>query len=223
MKLNPHIFKLCVLSALSLIVRLEADVSFEATVASQAVDQGIEEADLNWQSSIEFGFGDFYAGGWSLAPLEEKGSPNFFDERYELYVGHGWALADKVGLDLGVTRLLNPNADDTTEAYLGLFAELGTLSPSIYIYNDFDLDQWSVEAATTVSVPLDLLPFDATARLGAVEGDFDYRYFEMDLVYPVELTNAANLSLGLHYSDNDFGMGVPDSSLYGSASIRLRF
>ena len=223
MKLNPHILKLSLFFALGLVARSEAGVSFEVTGASESVERGITEADMNWQSLLEFGFGDFYAGGWSLAPLEEKGSPNFFDERYELYAGYGWALADRLGLDAGAIRYLNPNAEDTTEAYLGLFAELGTFSPSIYIYNDIDRDQWVAEAATTLSVPLDLFPFDATARLGAVEGDVDYRYFELDLVYPLELTDAANLSLGLHYSDNDFGMGVPDSRLYGSASVSLRF
>ena len=223
MKFNSHLLKLCMIVSSLNFVRLEAGVSFEAKLASQAVDQGIVEADMNWQASAEIGFGDFYLGAWGLTPLEDKGAPNFFEERYELYLGHGWAVADKVGLDLGVTRLINPSADDATEGYVGLFAELGTFSPSLYIYNDFDADQWSAEVATTVSIPLNLLPVDVSARLGAVDGDIDHRYLEVDLVYPLELSDEASLAFGLHYADNDFGRGVPDGNLFGSVSATLSF
>lgn len=223
MKLNSHILKLCALSSISLLGRVDGGVSVEATFASQAFDRGIAEADLNWQTSVEFGFGDFYVGAWALMPVENKAAPDFFSERYEVYLGKGWAIADKVGFDAGLIRSVNPRVSDTTEAFLGVFAEFGTFSPSLYIYNDFDLERWVAEAATTISIPLDLFPVDATARLGVVEADFDYSYFELDLIYPVELSDAALLSLGLHYSDNDFGGGVPDGNFYGSASVRLKF
>lgn len=223
MKLNSHVLTLGVFAVTRFCCASESSVSVEVSVASKAIDQGLVEADLNWQSSLEFAYGDFYLGGWSMAPLERKGSPQFFDERYEIYFGHGWALGDAIGLDLGATRFLNPNDEDTTEAYLGFFAELGTFSPSVYIYADLDTERWSAEFATTVSLPLELFPVEATARLGAVDGEVDYRYLEVDLIYPVELSDSVKLSVGLHYSDNDFGEGVPDGSLFGSAAVRFGF
>ncbi|MBK1880374.1 hypothetical protein [Pelagicoccus mobilis] len=223
MKLNSHFAKLCLFSVSSIAPLVHAGISFEAKAASEAFYRGIQEADVNWQSSLELGFGDFYLGAWGLSPEEGRSAPDLFNERYEIYTGYGWALADLVGLDVGAIRGLDPHDDEFTEAYVGLYAEFGTIAPSIYIYNDIDTDQWTAEAEATLSVPLNLFPIDTTARLGLIDGDVDYSYFEVDLVYPIRLGDLAKLSLGLHYTDNDFGIGVPDNSLYGSASVRLNF
>ncbi|MDQ8199977.1 hypothetical protein QEH56_17570 [Pelagicoccus enzymogenes] len=202
---------------------LGGEFSTEVKVQSAYLDRGIKAADLTWFPSIEYAEGGFYVGAWAALPLEKKGSPNFYGDEVDLYAGYGWPVADKWGLDFGGIRHEHSGRAGTDEVYLGLFGELGTVSPSIYIYKDFDTRELFVEAAATVAVPLEGFPFEATGRLGYSDANRDYRYFGVDLVYPVELSRSSSLSLGLHYDDNDFGLGVPDSNLYGSASFQLRF
>lgn len=200
-----------------------ADGFVEATVSSRYVFRGLKAAEFTVHPAAELAAGNFYGGVWAALPLEGKGAPDRFLEEYDFYVGHGWALSDKVGLDVGATRYTYSGADDSTEAYVGFFAELGTVNPSLYLYNDFDLDTTTVEATATAAVPLQGFPFEATARLGRVEGDDDYTYYGLDLVYPIALSDLAKLSLGLHYSGNDFGAAQPDDHLYASAAVRLSF
>ncbi len=199
------------------------EFSTEVGVQSVYVHRGLKEAELTWFPSVEFVEKDFYAGVWAALPLENKGSPQFFDDKVDFYAGYAWAIGDKWALDLGGIHHERSSRDDSTEGYLGVFGELGTISPALYLYNDFDRDELVLEAAATVAVPLQGFPFEATGRFGLIDGDVDYSYFGVDLIYPVELSDAASLSLGLHYDDNDFGFGVSDSNLYGSASLRLSF
>ncbi len=199
------------------------EFSAEAVLQSAYLNRGLKAADLTWFPSIEFVEQDFYAGVWAALPLERKGSPNFYGDEVDFYAGYGWALADKWALDFGGIHHKVDGGESTNEAYLWLFGELGTVSPSVYIYKDFDSKELFVEAAATVAVPLEGFPFEATGRVGFSDRERDYRYFGVDLIYPVEPSRNSTLSLGLHYDDNDFGFGVPDSNLYGSAAIRLQF
>lgn len=199
------------------------DFFAEARFQSAYVDRGIKAGEFTWLPSLEYSHEDFYVGIWAEQPLEKKGSPRFFGDEIDLYAGYGWALADKWAVDLGAIHHSVPDGGSSEEAYLGLFGELGTVSPSIYIYKDFDTRELFVEAAATVAVPLEGFPFEATGRLGYLDGNADYRYFGLDLVYPFELKGESTLSFGLHYDSNDLGRGVPDDSLYGSASFRFRF
>ncbi|MBC2607187.1 TorF family putative porin [Pelagicoccus albus] len=201
----------------------DADVYAEAVVSSLYVDRGLQAADLTVFPSIEFSEGDFYAGAWAVRPLENRGSPDFFDDELDLYAGYGWALSRKIALDVGLTRHFVSGDDDSSEAHAGIFAELGTVSPSLYLFHDFDLSESAAELSATVAVPLEGFPFEATGTLGYFDGDEDYSYFGLDLIYPIELSDASRLSFGLHYASNDFGALVPDSSLFGSASISFGF
>lgn len=199
------------------------EFSTEAGFQSAYLNRGLKTAEFTWFPSVEFVENDFYAGAWAALPLEKKGSPNLYSDEIDFYAGYGWAVGEKWALDLGGIHHQVSNGENSNEAYLGLFGELGTISPTFYLYNDLDKNEWALEAAATVAVPLQGFPFEATGRLGFIDGDVDYSYFGVDLIYPVELSDNASLSLGLHYDDNDFGFGVSDSNLYGSASVRLSF
>ncbi|MDQ8184755.1 hypothetical protein [Pelagicoccus sp. SDUM812002] len=222
MKLNHHLSKLYFWGAVFIATSGRAsEISVDTTVQSAYLDRGIKTADLTWFPTIEFSQNDFYLGAWAALPLEKKGSPNFFREEINFYAGYGFAIADKWAMDFGGTHYKYSVGESSNEAYLGIYGELGTVSPSVYIYKDFDTKELFVEAAATVALPLQGFPFEATGRVGFSDRDQDYRYFGVDLVYPIELSSDSTLSFGLHYDDNDFG--VPDSNLYGSASVGLRF
>lgn len=224
MKLNHHISGIGLILAGSFSFSVSAgDFSVETEVSSVYVNRGLKTAELTWFPSVEFAEKDFYAGVWAALPLEKKGRPDFFQDEVDFYAGYGWALSDKWALDLGGIYHDIPSGENTNEAYLGLFGELGTLSPSIYLFKDFDTGEAALEAAATLVIPLQGFPFELTGRLGLIDGDTDYSYFGVDLIYPIELSDVASLSFGVHYDDNDFGFGVPDSLLYGSASVRLSF
>ncbi len=224
MKLNPLISKFGIAAAFSLSLGVSgAEVSVETIFSSAYVNRGVKTADLTWFPSVEFGEKDFYAGIWAALPLEGKGDPDFFRDEVDFYAGYGWALSNKWALDVGGIYHKLPSGTDTVEAYVGVFGELGSISPSIYIYKDFDTEELALESSATVSIPWEGFPFEATARLGFIDGENDYGYFGVDLIYPVELSDSALLSFGLHYDGNDFGFAVPDSNLYGSASLRLSF
>lgn len=224
MKLNPHHSKFSFLLGFSFLASFSmADVAMDVSVNSLYVDRGVQIADLTWHPSAEFSQGDFYSGLWVAQPLEKTGAPDFFADELDLYVGYGWALGHKSALDVGVTRHWISGSDASTEAYVGFAAELGTFAPTVYFYNDFDLDEFVVEATTTVAIPLEGFPVEATGRLGFVDGESDYRFIGVDVIYPVELSDSARLAFGLHYSSNDLGEAVPDSNLYGSASFSIGF
>ncbi|EDY82427.1 hypothetical protein VDG1235_2049 [Verrucomicrobiia bacterium DG1235] len=224
MKDNPLIQSALAATLLGVVSHCSAaDGTLEAAISSIYVDRGLEMADLTWHPSLELSQGNVYGGLWAALPLENRSRPETIGDQYDVYAGYGWAAGDKLAIDLGGTLSFTDGFDETFEGYVGLVGEFGTFSPSIYIYNDFDLDAFTVEASTSVAVPLDVFPFQATIRAGLVEADVDYRYYGLDLLYPVELGPSSRLLLGLHYSDNDFGAGMPDNSLYGSAAVRLRF
>lgn len=203
--------------------RAVADASAGLELSSAYVDRGLRLADFTFHPSIEMSSGDFYGGIWTALPVENREAAETTGDQYDFYSGYGWAISDRTAIDVGGTLSFVDGYDEAFEAYAGLVAELGTFSPSIYIYKDFELKAWTLEAATRVAIPLEGFPVEATVRVGLVEGHVDYWYYGADLVYPIELSDLTRLSLGLHYSDNDFGAGVPDNTVYGSASFRFSF
>lgn len=221
MKLNQHILVgLCGFLANQAV---EADGFLEATVTSRYVERGLKYSELTLHPAAEFEFGNSYLGAWAALPLEGRDAPEDYLDEYNFYLGRGWAVGDKWFLDAGVTRYYFPNAEDSTEAYVGMVGELGTITPAVYIYNDFDLDAFTIEGTATAVVPLQQFPFEATARIGSVSQDEDYIYWGLDLIYPIRLSDLAKLSLGVHYADNDFGDFQSGEHFYGSMGIRWNF
>ena len=204
----------------------EYSLTMEQGVASKYVFRGIELGDDTLHPAVEFSQGDFYAGAWGALPLGNKGWPEGFVDEYDFYAGYGWALDERTALDVGGTYYRYPGENgDSFEGFVGVKREMGTFTPSLYLYRDFDLDTLTVELSTDLALPLDVLPFETSFFVGRVEArrSGDYSYFGADFVYPIEFNDSTKLSFGLHYSDHDLGRGIPGNHLYGSASLAVRF
>ncbi len=206
--------------AASALTAKESSVTSEFGVASKYVFRGLELAETVVHPSLEFGWGDFYAGIWAAIPLEGRDAPDDFADEYDFYAGYGLALTDKLALDLGATRYYYPDGGSTTEAYVGLAAELGTFSPSAYLYNDFDLDVWTFELSSGVALPLEGFPIEASFFLGRSEDEGSgYLYYGVDLSYPVEVQGVGNVTFGLSFSDHDLDSGFKGRHLFGGVAL----
>ncbi len=204
-------------------------VTLDATVASKYVFRGVQLGDLTIHPSIQVEQDDYYLNIWAALPQENRGSPTFYDDEIDIVVGRSMALNDSTALDFGVTFYTYPNADNTTEVYLGASHELENgVSTGITLYRDFDLDTFTLEASGGYSFIIsDIASLDVGAHLGTVQADdnggIDYTYYGVDLVVPIQLTENAILSIGAHYSDHDDDALGEDSHFYGAASITYGF
>ncbi len=203
----------------------EIDVTAELAVNSRYFFRGLQEGGLTALPSVEASFGDAYAGLLSALPLADRDGPKEFEDRYDAYLGYGWAAGSKTAFDAGGAFRYRADKEDNLEAYLGVRRELGTLAPSVYIYRDFETEAWSAELAADIAAPIEGVPFAFTAFLGRVEASQapDYTYYGLDARYPVKLSDALDLSLGLHYTGNDRGGGYARNHLYGSAAVTFGF
>lgn len=135
-------------------------------------------------ASFTAGPGDLYIGIWTAQPtddLEVDGSEfGGISGRYpigseiDVYAGYAFVVADIVTLDAGVTVYYYPEEfsitfedaetegettsavfeeDNTTEAYFGASFDV-PVSPSIYVFYDFDLENFTLEAAGGHSFPI---------------------------------------------------------------------
>lgn len=203
----------------------ESSITSELALATKFVDRGLQLGDTTFHAAIEYSQNDVYGGIWSAIPLENTGAPDFFEDEYDFYGGYGWALNEGTALDVGATYYYLPDGESTFEAYVGIYAELGSVTPSLYLYNDFDLDTTTIEAILDVDLPQLVVPVDFRLFGGQVEidGGGDYSYYGADVVYPLEVGDQMSLDLGLHYVDNSIGAIVSDNNLFGSATFTVTF
>ncbi|MDQ8204199.1 hypothetical protein [Pelagicoccus sp. SDUM812003] len=203
----------------------ESSVFSELKVTSLYQDRGFQLGDFTLHPSIEWAASDWYAGFFAALPLENRSAPDRFENEYDFYLGKGWAAGDRVFWDAGATFYAYEDSDSSFETYLGVNAELGTFSPSLYAYYDFDLEAFTLELSSGVALPLDGFPGEVKLYLGRIEtrDQIDYTYYGVDLIYPIEVGDQMRLELGVHYADNDIGLGIPDEHLYGSVSLSYGF
>lgn len=208
------------------IARAQYSLSLDLTLASDYIFRGVQLADNTLHPSIEFGYDDFYAGVWAATPIDNRSSAGYIDE-YDLYVGYGWALSDTMQLDAGVTHYYYPEADSTTEGYVGLNFDLEGFTPGVYVYRDFDLDTWTYQFNLGYSMPLETAgtSLDLSAFIGRVDPDDfgHYTYYGASAVMPFALNDNTTLSVGLHYAHNDIGFGIDDDHLFGTVGITMGF
>ena len=204
----------------------DTTVTLDLTGGSKYIFRGLELGDDTLHPSIEFGFGDTYAGIWGAAPLENKGWPEFFEDEIDFYVGHSAALNESTTLEVLVTHFTYEDADSTTEFSAGLAHELeGGATVSGFLHRDVDLDTLTFEGAAGYSFALsESSSLDVAFYVGTVSADTDddYTYYGADAVIPFEVSENSTVSVGLHFADHDLE-GAEDSHFYGSLSWTVGF
>ncbi len=212
-------------------VSVETAVGFE----SRYVFRGVQYAETSFQPAITLGYNGFYVGAWLNLPVGDDGgiSAALGGEELDLFAGYSGSFTDIVSYDIGVTYYTFPEAmsgfgdlyeedgdgmgSNTVEAYFGVSADV-PLSPSIYVYHDFNFDTTTVEGSLSYSFPLaDKTSLDIGGAVGYVADDApddDYLYGSVtaDIVYAV--TDKASISAGGRFGGSDLpGGSIIDESL----------
>lgn len=179
------------------------------------------------QSGVELGYaigqGEIYAGVWGSMPISFRGGNNV--NEFDYYIGYTQAIEDIVSLDAGFTyySYSTGNIRQTREIYAGATADV-LLSPSLYVYYDFDLEQAVVEASIAYSFDLEQythitgLSLENSAYFGTVntrkrfagnagiaKNDYVYFGFASDIAYAI--TDNVSTSFGIRWAINNDGQG----------------
>lgn len=193
-------------------VKAQDELSISATIGweSEYVFRGLQLAKTSFQNSIDLSYGGAYLGLWTMLPVD---GVEGFAKEFDVYAGYGFAATDMINLDVGVTLYYYPSirdifamADRTTfEAYIG--GSLNTmLSPSLYLYYDFTLENWVIEGSIGHSLELaEATSLDLGLHSGYVfvhqAKDYWYGGISADIGYA--FTDNAKASLGTRLTFND--------------------
>jgi len=201
-------------------------VTVDFPYASKYVFRGVQYAEGSFQPSVKVTSGDFYAGIWANAPVD-----NGYELEIDYYAGYGFKLADSWSLDLGATLysypgLDVPGADKTTfEPYVGFNGTFGDLTSATYAYYDFTLDVFTVQETLTYSVKLsDKANFNFSANIGHASPDSGsgYTYYGAGATVPFKVSDAATITAGVQYASHDLD-GVDDSHFWGTLGFTYTF
>lgn len=188
-----------------------ADFSLSSTVGfeSEYVFRGIQQAPGSMQVSVEANVAGFYAGVWANQPVFD----DFFgkyDNQVNLYIGYSASVSELVEIDVGGTYYTYPESTgrkNTQEVYAGMIFDV-LLTPSVYLYYDFELENFTAEVAAGYTFDLvDIAPgtsFELGGNLGYVDvkngKDYTFAGATADLKY--SFTDNASLSVGARLSKN---------------------
>jgi uncharacterized protein (TIGR02001 family) len=198
----------------------DLEVSTSFGFESEYIFRGVKYAGNSFESSVDVGLYDFYAGVWTTQPTEGR-APFGHESEWNFYAGYGFEVSSLISLDVGATLYYFPETDGETtfEPYVGAAFDV-FLSPAVYVYYDIDLKYWTFEASAGYSLPLgDFASLDLGGFLGTAVGDGDddswvYYGATADIVY--SLNEATTFSIGARYSNTDRDFGAPEA-------IRARF
>lgn len=171
----------------------ELSISTTFSYESEYLFRGVQQADDCLQPSIEVGYEGAYLGLWASAPLKKEAWGE--ETELDVYLGYALDVTDMIRLDLGGTYYwyTETNASlETKEIYLGATFNV-VASPALYLFYDFELEQFTIEGSVGHSIQLDdPLRLDLAAYLGYVdEGESEYDnpskwyYYANDLVEEV--------------------------------------
>jgi len=208
----------------------EYAVTMDMPVVTKYVFRGVQIAKSSFQPSVQLTSGNLYGGVWSSVPLRNK-HEEIASTEVDLNVGYMAKLTEKLTADIGVNGYFYPNkshddGDYSVESFVGLNLELGNFTPKVYVYRDFNLDNYTVQGSLGYSVPLKKfgtsLDFSVTAGSVFQDDGEDYNYCGVGVNVPYKLSDRVKLNVGLSYTANDL-KGVDDPGLWGSASIGITF
>lgn len=172
------------------------------------VFRGAQCAEDILEPSVDVSYGNFYAGLWFAIPFTNV---DVYTNEMDIYFGYSTSVTDMLSVDVGVTHYgynelvddLFDNPDNSWEGYVGISADL-LLSPSLYIYRDFDYSTYTVEAKISHSFSVyDKVSLDLGANLGEVfydsySGDeYTYAGATADVTYTIN--DQSSFSIGARY------------------------
>ena len=210
-------------------VSMSANFGYE----TQYYFRGQQLANAIYTGGVDLSYTDFYAGLWTANPAK-KAQTNELD----LYAGYGLSISDTVSADFGVTYYTYPDNDkdifdndedsNTVEFYAGLAFDV-LASPSIYVYYDKDLENWTAEGSIGYSAPLsEKSSLDFALSAGGVDTDHsqDYFYGQVSVDYIYNLTDSSSISFGGRFTtatEDLAKMGSDDSDFWAGASFTCGF
>lgn len=216
-----------------------ADLAINTTVGfeSRYVFRGVQFAETSIQPAINLSYGNTYGGAWFNLPVGDDDlvvTPG--GEELDLFIGYSASLTGALSYDVGVTYYTFPDSAsgffdlfeedgdglgaNTIEAYGGL-SLTAPLSPSLYLYRDFNFDTFTVQGNISHSIPLfEKTSFNLSAALGYVfddtaGGDYLYGNMSANLSYGFSATNSVNV--GARYGGSNISGGsIIDNSIAGT-------
>jgi len=201
-------------------------VTADFSYVTKYVFRGVELAEDAFQPSLKLTTGDFYAGIWSSLPADRG-----YEAEVDYYAGYGFKLSDAVSLDVGATvyhypGLDTPGADESTlEAYAGINGSVQGVSLGLYLYNDFDLDVFTVQGNLGYSVPInESVSMNIAASLGNASPDVgdSYTYYSFGVQFPYKLSDAATVTIGGNWASHDLD-GVDDNHAWANIGFSYTF
>lgn len=206
---------------------LEFDTTFG--VESEYVFRGVEIAGNSFQGSLNASYGDTYFGVWAHEAFD---SVDRMTSEFDFYVGHGYALNDRFNADFGATVYHYPDfgsSDNTFETYFGLTMD-AVAAPSLYVYYDFDLKNWTYEGALSHSFDIDesnaIVVGTAAGWVdtGRNMGD-DYWYYNATVDFVHSFSDSMSASIGVRAGGNDDhrGFGGREHNVWAGASLSAGF
>jgi uncharacterized protein (TIGR02001 family) len=202
-------------------------VTVDFPYASKYVFRGVQLAEGSLQPSIQVDVGSAYVGIWTNQPITSN-----IDNEFNFYGGYNFTLNDSWSLDLGATVYYYPELDsslgadrETFEGYVGLNGTFGSFSTGVYAYNDFTLDNFTVQGTFGYSVSLsDKASFDLLGTIGHVSADSgdDYTYYGIGASVPYALSDTATLTAGIEYASHDID-GLEKDHLWFTLGLSVSF
>ncbi len=211
------------------------DLSVTSTVAfeSEYVFRGIQYAQYNFQPTVDLGYRDSYLGIWAMEPTDSADSPV---SEINFYAGHQAQVDDMLGMDFGMNFYYFRNHEEMVaasdaafaagdpirvrslnsteiEMYVGATIDV-PLTPSAYLYYNFDAKVWTLEAsggrAFVIADGWDLTLGGHVGHAWAAHPVADYLYggVSADLTYA--FTPNANVSFGPRLTFNDSDADDPE-------------
>jgi uncharacterized protein (TIGR02001 family) len=200
-------------------------ITVDFPYTTRYVFRGFQYAEDAVQPSIKLTTGDFYAGIWVSAPLDDG-----YELEVDYYAGYGFKLSNGWSLDVGATVYSYPGLSGggdkvTFEPYLGLNGAFGGVTSGTYVYYDFTLDVFTIQQAFGYSIPInDKASMNWSATIGHAtpdEGD-GYTYYGLGVVVPYKLSDKSTVTVGAQYADHDFS-GVEGNHFWGTLGYTYTF
>jgi uncharacterized protein (TIGR02001 family) len=204
-------------------------IKTEFALESEAIKRGIQLTDHAFQVGAELQADAFYGGVWTNQPIDTHSNKDEFESEIDLYLAYLWNVDDIWTFDVGFIYYAFPEqggagrevegVDRSREIKIGVIADV-LLSPAVYCYYDFDLEQTVVELSGNYKYEIDFCPNSSlqfNGNIGVVQAndiyagqtstkkENGYIYWTLMADWMYSLNDKANASIGVRYSGNNDG------------------